>query len=400
MESTVFVYDSVTGGALRMARRHWYLIVGAAVALAVAVMVLSSGATTYVSEGTVELTLANVTNASVKPDSSTPVLDPISLARRVASASDNLDLPSDTDVTVTGDQTAGALTITTSGSSEAKAEEAFAAVAAEAKKVAIHEAAQGVQTRISGLEQLRTANEERLAQINEQIQSASDSGVQVGPLSPLTLQLQAAMSDDATTRSDLAQANAQLKSLETGLVTVSTPTTTPAESSVALPIAGFLGGALVAFGVLMIVQAVDGRIRRRIQIERDVPQVHVLGVVEKKNPAAQVTIISRTLGRFTNDSDANQVLLVDLAGSGASQLAEMLPTITGKEILVVDREAAYSRYGEPETAFVFVIPFGAVTQVLLQATVADARSSGATKLATVLTDVPHSDHAWSAVSIY
>lgn len=399
MESSTPVYDSITGGALRMARRHWYVIVAIAALAVVAGLLRTGRASTYTAEGTVEIMLDHVTTPGAKPDPDNPTVDPISLARRVASAKDDTTIPESVGVTVTGDQTAGSLLISVTADSEKSAADSFAAMADQATTITVAEATGRVRSRISALEQLVKANDTRVAQLDDQIAAANSSGTSLGPSSPLVLQRATAADNAASAQRDLLMAQSQLDALSNNLVSTSTPTIEPSESSTFLPLAAGLAGAVIAFGVLMVLQAVDGRIRRRIQIERDVPHARMLGVVAKNTPAAQVAVLQRSLGHLIADTHVSQVLLVDLKGRTAQELATALSKPADVEIRAVEADAAVGSYGVESTAVVFVVPFGSVPQQVLQAAVADARTAGSTNLGAILTDVPTADHAWAAVSI-
>ncbi len=398
MDSTNPVYDSVTSGALRMARRHWYVIALAAALGLVVGLYLTSGKATYRAEGTLQIMLDAVTPNTTPGDGYRPTIDPIALASRVEQSTGDSDIPDSTSFTVTGDSTGGYLTLTAAGDTEASAGEAFNTVATEATTIATDEVTESVRTRVAALEQLSGDAQKRVDQLDAQLEDLSAKGVTPAASNPVVIQRMAAADTLASVNLDLAVAQSQLETLSTRLVSVDDPTVSLADSGFIMAVALLVLGALVAFGVLLVIQAVDGRLRRRIQIERDVPQTMMLGVVARKAQSAQLSVLGRTLTRFISEVGVSRVLLVPIRGEVPPELASTLEGSQDIPVETADLETASGDYGDDSVGIVFLVPFGAVPQEELQGAVADARTAGSTKLATVLIRVPAADHAWAAVS--
>lgn len=398
MDPTNPIYDSVTGGALRMARRHWYVMaVAAALGLAAGVF-LSSGKATYQAEGTARILFDAVTPKVADSDEFRPTLDPVALASRVFESTDEADLPDATSFAITGDATAGSLMISVSGESEDSTGEAFDKVVATATEIATDEVTQSVRSRITALEQLAADGQARLDKLDGQLEDMSANGVTPAASNPVVLQRMAAADALATVNLDLAAARSQLDTLSTQLVTADDVEVEPSDSGLVLPVALMVLGALMAFGVLLVIQAVDGRLRRRIQIERDAPRTEMLGVVARKPSGAQLSVLGRTMSRFASAGGLGRVILVPLKGDVPEPLLAALQDSQDVVVEAADFEQASRAYGDDSVGIVFVVPFGAVPREQLQGAVADAATAGSGNLATVLVGVPEADHAWAAVS--
>lgn len=399
MEPDHTVYDSITGGALRMARRHWYAIAAAAV-IALALGLVASSDTTYSATRTINIMFDAVTQPTQKTDTPRPSVDPLALAQRITTARDEVDIPDSAALTVTGNQLAGSLTLSVTADSEDDAVAALDTMTAEAERITIEEISEPVRTRLTTLEAFLKTIEQRVAALDTRIEEALASGQQVGPSSPLAFQRTAAADEAASVNMEVELARSQLDTFTNRMLTATEPTVEPTDTTMLFPIALLVAGALVACGVLLVLQVVDGRIRRRVHIERDVPRAQVLGVITKQSPPEQVTVLRRALKRFTTESDPTDIKIVDLTGRDVGGLAEQLDSAVEVDVRAVDPATAASSYGEDGTAIVFAVPFGAVTQQRLQAAVADATTSGSSDIGVILTGVPKRDHSWAAVSIH
>lgn len=398
MDPTNPIYDSVTGGALRMARRHWYVLVLAAVLGSAAGVYVASGEPTYQAEGTVRLMFDAVTPKTEGSDEFRPTIDPVALAARVDESTDEADLPDSAGYALTGDTVAGSVTISVSGDSDQAATEAFDTLVAKTTEVATDEVTESVRTRIVALEKLAADAQARVDALDAQLADLSESGVTPAASNPVVLQRMAAADDLASVNLELASARSQLETLSTRLVVADDVVVEPADSGVVMPIALMVLAVLMAFGVLLVIQAVDGRLRRRIQIERDVPRVAMLGVVSRKARGAQLSVLGRTLTRFVTDAGSGRILLVPLKGDVPGPLVAALKESQDVPVEAADIEQASRDYGDDSVGIVFVVPFGAVPHEALQGAVADATTAGSTRLAAILVGVPEADHAWAAVS--
>lgn len=401
MEQTNIVYDSVTAGAIRMARRRWYLLALATAAGLVAGFLASSMGPAYTASTNVQLRLAVVaTPASNTSDD--PRVDPVSLANRIDVTDTDSDsaLPPSATATVTGDDKAGVIKITVSADSEADATAGLDTLVERTKAAALEEVSGPLNVRISALENLMTENRVRVADIDAQLDELLSSGGSPSASSPLILARVDAANAANTAEMNLQLAKKRLETMTSSLTSVTKTKVTPAERSLMMPVALGVLALAAAFGVCLVLQATDGRIRRRIQIERDVPHASVLAVLSTQPAKAQVDALGRSLSRFVDSAGTTQVALVDLRPRASGDLGDLIGKQLPAKVTTIDIANAPDYFGDESTTVLLAVPFGGVRQESLQAAVANARTAGSEHIAAIITNVPGADHAWSSVSIY
>jgi hypothetical protein len=296
--------------------------------------------------------------------------------------------------------TAGSITIDSTGSSEQEAVQAADAVAGLARDLTVEEASAATRTAIAGLEQVVAGSTERLRLADERLAAMEAAGETPGPTNPAVLERTAAADALAVATSELEQARSELEALSSGTVTVVEASASPADPSILVPLALAALAAGLAFLALLAVQALDGRIRRRIHIERSAPRVRVIGVLSKSPSDAELALATRGTQRFMADNGLQRLLVVPLKGEASEELLEALADVAGGAVQPLDRGGALGELGTPEVGVLFEVPFGRVQEDVLQSAVTDAATVGTTAVAAMITGVPSADQAWASVSIH
>lgn len=394
------VYDSITAGALRMARRHWYVVVAAAALGVAAGLLLTSQGNTWTAEASVRIRFDSVKSQSPTKDTDRSTVDPLSIARRADdSKGDVVSLPSGVGVDITGDTIAGSITIEATGPTEQAVSQAADSVAVLTSELIIDEATALTETKVAGLEQHVAGSTERLRVADERLAARQAAGESPGPTDPVVLERIAAADALATASSELEQARSELGALAEGTVAMSETTASESDSSLLLPAALGTLGAAAAFAVLLVIQALDGRIRRRIQLERSAPRAKVLGVLPKTPSDGQLALLRHVVEKFVAESGLQRLLVSRLRGTVDEEIARALGEEVGCPVESVEPTAVLGELGTPGLGVVFAVPFGRVPDDLVQSTVSDAFAAGTTAVALILTDVPSADRAWASVSI-
>lgn len=397
MEPTEPVYDSITSGALRMARRHWYVLAIGAVAGLLAGLFLGGSGASWTADADVRILFESVApNPRDNPEG--PLVDPNAIALRVEQSTDELDLPDDTGVTVVGDSTAGLVQVTATGPSEEAALAALAATTDSTEQTVITELGADTQTQIAALEATSEAASERLEAADARLAALRDAGVEPGPSDPAVLERTAAADALSEARAELQLQRSRLEALSATAVRTGEATTDEVDSSFVVPLALAVLGAGAGFAALLLIQALDGRVRRRIHLEGSVPSVPVLGVLTRSPSDGELSLLGRATDRFVVDNGLQRLLLVPLGGDLPAESTARLRDSTGVELESLDLDAARSRMGEPGTGIVVLVSFGSVTEDSLRAVVAESRTAGTTAIGSVLVGVPARDHAWAAAS--
>lgn len=388
------VYDSITSGALRMARRRWYLIVlGAIVGLAagIAIQALSPAVT-----GTQTVRFAPIPDEGRTENDSTRSnqTDAAILAKRLDVAVENLELPDGTEVTALGDADTAILRATATGPDTQSVQSALAEATALAGELAVAEAA---ATYVSDIEVLERSLEAARARSAETEQALTEGRAQ--QLDPSTLNLLVSEQIESAGRQaelelELATAQARLQLIESTLVDIDDPVISSSGMSPVQPAIFAVLGALVAFGCMVVLQALDGRIRRRLQIERDAPSVAVLGTLARQASPAARAEFAKSAQRHFERRGLTRILLVPLADGPTRQVEELidLPSVTTTE------PALAEGYGSPEVGLLYIAPFGKATLDQLRADASAALAGGVPEVLVVLVDVPAADLAWAGAS--
>jgi hypothetical protein len=399
MESPPPIYDSITSGALRMARRHWYVVVLCGLIGLLAGLTLASSST-WDGEATVRILFSSTSSPGEEPEENTSKVEPVSVAMRAQEQFEETELADRSSVDFTGDNTAGSVTVAVSADSESEAAEALDSTTSLANDIAVNELSSAVTARIGGLELLQAANQERLAAADERVAALQASGENPAPSDPALLERASAADALASTEAELALANSELDALSAGVVTTGTASVSPSESSPLVPLAIAILAAGLGFLALLLVQAFDGRIRRRIQIERSSPRLLVVGILPKKQKSGELSVLGRATSRFVADEAVDRLLVVPLKGRIDPDCIDAIKASVECGVETMDLTAARTEVGADGLGVLFVVPFGSVPQDVLQSAVAEAATAGTDSAAAMITDVPKADLAWASVSVY
>lgn len=398
VDRSLYVYDSVTSGALRMARRHWYVVVVAALVGLVAGVVLT-GSTKWSATADVRIIFESVSPGPVEnPEQA--VVDPNSIALRVEQSDGDIGLADEASVVIEGDSAAGSVTISALAPTEAEAVAALDSTAAFTRDLIVRELGAETQTRVAALENRSEAEAARLSAADERLAQLRAAGQEPGPTDPAVLERNSASDALAATNTELEVERSRLASLEETSVTVSSTAVEAGDTSPVMPVALAVLAAVAAFGCLLVLQAFDGRIRRRIHVERSSPSASVLGVLPKGPSEADLSLVARATERFASLNSLDGLTVIDLARGGASdRLADSLGgTQLSCEVASRSFDDARALAGADGAGMLLAVPFGSVTEDRLQAAVASFTTAGTAAVGVVLTDVPGRDLAWAAAS--
>lgn len=398
MEQTNLVYDSIISGALRMARRHWWVVAVATVLGLLAGFVLSSGGAAYTGSTTVLFRLMN-SGSTPLTSADDPQIDPVALASQLETTKLDLKLPDSSSVTLTGDDKASTIKVESEGSSKADVEAAIKVAVDQIRASAVAEASEPITTRITALENLVAENRSRVDAFDLQLQELDNSGGSTGVANPIVLARIDAANAANTAELNLSLAKQRLESVAKNLVSTTKYRIVPADSSIMAPAALAIVALAASLGVCFVLAGLDGRIRRRIQIERDVPHASFLGAIGSAPSDAEIALVAHATARLVDEVNAAEVVFVPLNSKVASDLGTRLSNAVTTDSTTVAVDDVSSSYSD-NNLIVFLTPFGSVGLDVLQSLVADARTAGSRATATVLTNVPRADHAWAAVSIY
>lgn len=397
MEPSDHVYDSITSGALRMARRHWYVVAVGAVVGLLAGLVLSGSGAAWTANADVRILFGSVAPNPLE-DPEGPLVDPNAVALRIEQSMDELDLADQAGVSVLGNSTAGLIQITATAPSEQEALEALEATTNYTTELVVGELGAATATRIVALEATSEAAGARLESADARLEALQAAGVQPGPSDPAVLERTAAADALSDVNAELQLARSTLETLSSTSVGTGAASTEETTSNQLMPVALAVLGAGAAFAVLLLLQAVDGRIRRRIHLEHSTPAAPVLGVLTRAPSTGELALLGRAAARFETDHDLERLLVVTLGGNVAEEAAETLREAVSCELDSPDLDQARSEMGVPMLGVIFMVCFGSVTEDTLRAVVSECRTAGTEAVGVVLSEVPRRDHAWAAAS--
>lgn len=398
MEPSQYVYDSITSGALRMARRHWYLIVVAAVVGLLAGFALR-GPSTWTADADVRILFESVAPNPVE-DPDRVLVDPNSVALRVQEASDEMSMPDDSGFSVVGDSAAGSLQFTATGPTEEAAMAALDSATSYTEALVVRELGSNTRTTITALETLKEGDEARLEAADQRLSELAAAGVSPGPSDPAVLERTAAADALAATNSELQQARSRLDALADTSVGVSAADVEQDPSTPLIPFALAVLGAGAAFAVLLVVQAVDGRIRRRIHLERSAPRGRVVGVLANKPTEGDLAVLGRAASHFVTTNSLDRLLVVSMGAPVPDNAVEAVANSCDCAVESVSLSGAQRELGAPRVGLLLCVAFGRVTEDQLRSAVAASLTAGNDAVAVALTGVPARDRPWASASTF
>lgn len=394
-------FDSITSGTIRMALRRWYLVAGAVVLGLLLGFAMTSGEPRHsVSQSSRVLNLSAATSFLDQPVSQ---IDVAALSRRLT-ASIPLDaFGASTDWSITADASAGTLEFLVTSSSEDEALTSLADLVETAHDMAAQDIILSVSSTINALEAQRQLLETRMnaadADIDRLIAQGNDS---IG-LGPLYAERSAAATELATVNSDLVRAQSYLQLIEEDLFVDSAPEKEPESASqMSVILAGFAFGV---FALLVCAAAVtlDGRVRRRVQIDHFVPAVSTIAVLPRRASNHDVLDARRAVEEFhahvseMSDEDISTVIVQPLTSSITDVHRQLVDEITleGVTVSLVDDARTEPHYGASSTVVVYLFDFGKIGHNQLSASVHTALGAGNTEVAAIMMNVPRQDLAWA-----
>lgn len=394
-------FDSITSGTLRMAIRRWYLVVGAVVlGLLLGFAMTSSEPRHSVSQSSRVINLSAATSFLDQPISQ---IDVGALSRRLTASIPVDALGESTNWSITADASAGTLEFLVTSPSEDEAMASLTELVETAHNMAAEDIILSVSSTVSALEAQSEILEARMNATDIDIDRLITEGANSIGLGPLYAERSAAATELATVNSDLVRAQSYLQLIEEDLFVDSEPEVAPeATSQMSVVLAGF------AFGVLAILVCaaavtLDGRVRRRVQIDHFVPAVSTIAVLPRRASDNDILDARRSVEEFhthvseVSDTDISTVVLQPLTGSITDvhrDLAEEV-AIEGVTVTLVDDARSAPSYGAAGTIVVYLFDFGKIGHNQLSASVHTALGAGNAEVAVIMTNVPRQDLAWA-----
>lgn len=397
-EPSVVPFDSISSGALRMALRRWYIIVLAVVVGGLAIFLLSDRSTHYVAvQSSRMVNLSAATGFLEQPLAQTDIN---ATARRAATTHTDDEFGDDISWSVVGDNLAGTLEMSASAATETAALEALEEVRETVQGMIVEDAVLSVSSTVLSIEAEAALVEGRIAELDEAI-SLVESGLSgatlIGERSTLSAELGAL-------RSDLVRVENYLQLLNEQLFVDNDPTVSSETGSITTVAIAGIGIAMVSLIACALLVALDGRLRRRIQVQHFVPEVTTISVLPRHETDHDIVATQRAIIEFLSlhvDEPAQEnrtALLQPISGITTDLHRKIIQNleVAGVTVDLLDDARASAQYGQATTTVIYFIEFGDTTHNQLSGLATQTFMAGNDDVGIIMTSVPKQDFAWAS----
>lgn len=380
------MYDSITSHLVRLARRSWLIIVLALAIGAVLGGLVAERRQSWTGTATIQVTDVStaVSLLGLTSIETTTGLRPIV----VRSAEEFQSTATDTTITATQDEEASVIVAVATGPDSASIESALNDFEAIVERQATDPRVVEADAALRANEATLQLYESDLAAVEEQL-ATLDAG---DPERLSLVESRTGVQTDIRLLESTIEALRQYRSILESPLVVTIGSSTNGPSSVARSaIVGVLamGVILTIVGAALVIT--DQKIRRRLQVERILPGIPILGVLSKgTGQTDERREAARSIDRFVESAGADTVIVVELDGALAAPELRPLATST---LVEHDGDADV-----PDAPVVVVAAWGRSTENEVTSKVASLETAGNGCIALIIAGVPPRDLDWAGAT--